>query len=184
MPGRKRRKVSRATRAKIARGLRAMYELRRLQTEGLRENVEIAIQEGKKLRGIGKSKYRGRFVSHEYARRYPWLVVADEDRVEWEITLKYAKTKENRAVGQTTRITAPANVSRDAILAAYYRAGIGHPEPGFEYHFVNWQAPLQERTAQLTFWTHKYATVEDGLQVPGFAGLYHGADVRAERVAG
>lgn len=165
----KRRRLGRAHRAKIAKGLRRYWRQVRARRakRNRRDRARRALrrQQRELLKKSGGHRPR---IKHE----------------EWEITIRYTgAVKRKLWLGLTCRVVAPAGTDREVAILVARRAGQGHVESGFRVHFINWQKPLRETgTGPLTEWDVEYGDSLKGLQFPRFTALFAAADVRAERV--
>lgn len=152
----KRRRLSRAHRAAIARGLRRYHRqvARRLAQRRIKDRAR------RRLRTIQREL---RAEKRERPRTE-----------EWELTIRYSK--EGKALGVTMRITAPMGTPREVVQIVARRAGLpgGAVERGFQVRDINWQKPRKS-----------YAYGDDiatGLQVSGWTGLLAAGTIRLERV--
>jgi hypothetical protein len=152
----KRKHLSRAHRAAIARGLRRYW--RQVRTKRAQRRI--------------KDRARRRLKTIQRKLRIEKL---ERPRTEeWELTIRYSK--KGTALGVTMRITAPMGTPREVVQIVARRAGLpnGSVERGFQVRDINWQKPLKD---------YYYGDdVQTGLQVSGWTGLLASGTIRLEWV--
>jgi hypothetical protein len=156
----RRRHLSRAHRAAIARGLVRYH--RRIARQRARRRARRRLQ-AKARRELKAIQKRLRTEKKEKLRTE-----------EWELTIRYSK--KGQALGVTMRITAPFGTPREVIQIVARRAGLpgGEVERGFQVRDIEWQKPRK---------AYPYGdNIEKGLQVSGWTGLLAAGTIRLDRV--
>lgn len=152
----KHKRLSRAHRAAISRGLRRYWR----QVRSAKAQRRTKDRARRRLRKIQREL-------HAEKRERPRTE-------EWELTIRYSK--KGKALGVTMRITAPMGTPREVVQIVARRAGMpgGSVEKGFRVRDTQWQ---KSRKA------YDYGDdIETGLQVSGWTGLLASGTIRLERV--
>jgi hypothetical protein len=136
---------------------------------GWRRRKRRLARQRAKVRARAKARRELRAIQRKLPKR-----VRETER--WEITIRY-RPGQKKFVGLTLDVIAPVGTPREVILLVAKRAGqTGEVERGFKVEDINWQKGLREKA-------YPYGSdVQTGLAVPGWTGLFMGADVRVDRV--